>query len=134
MDAEASILLQAVIVQHRVTSDPAPVDAGTTQHASTTSTPMGREMFQLCGVFAEFERSIVQERMAGLERARLLFLHAPLAQACRLNGLDSDATLVDEDLSCWLICEWYVAHREAGGEPAPGCGRDHRGGGRRASE
>lgn len=28
-------------------------------------------MFQLCGVFAEFERSIIQERIkAGLERAK----------------------------------------------------------------
>ena len=25
----------------------------------------------------------------------------------------------EEDLSCWLICEGYVAHREAGGEPDP---------------
>ena len=32
---------------------------------------MGKAMFQLCGVFAELERSIIQERMrAGLERAR----------------------------------------------------------------
>jgi hypothetical protein len=27
--------------------------------------------------------------------------------------------LADEDLSCWLICEWYVAHRTAGGERDP---------------
>jgi DNA invertase Pin-like site-specific DNA recombinase len=32
---------------------------------------MGKAMFQLCGVFAELERSIIQERVkAGLERAR----------------------------------------------------------------
>jgi DNA invertase Pin-like site-specific DNA recombinase len=30
---------------------------------------MGKAMFQLCGVFAELERSIIQERVrAGLER------------------------------------------------------------------
>jgi DNA invertase Pin-like site-specific DNA recombinase len=41
------------------------------QQALDTSTPMGKAMFQLCGVFAELERSIIQERVrAGLERAR----------------------------------------------------------------
>ena len=50
---------------------------------------------------------------------RLLFAPALLAELCRFNGLDPMATLADEDLSCWLICEWYVAHREAGGDPDP---------------
>lgn len=41
------------------------------QQALDTSTPAGRAMFQMCGVFAEFERSIIQARVnAGLERAR----------------------------------------------------------------
>ena len=36
-----------------------------------TSTPGGRAMFQMLGVFAEFERAMIQERVrAGLERAR----------------------------------------------------------------
>ena len=36
-----------------------------------TSTPSGKAMFQMAGVFAEFERSMIQERVrAGLERAR----------------------------------------------------------------
>ena len=36
-----------------------------------TSTPAGRAMFQMLGVFSEFERSMVQERVrAGLARAR----------------------------------------------------------------
>jgi DNA invertase Pin-like site-specific DNA recombinase len=36
-----------------------------------TSTPAGKAMFQMMGVFAEFERSIIQERVrAGLARAR----------------------------------------------------------------
>lgn len=41
------------------------------QQALDTSTPSGRAMFQMCGVFAEFERSMIQERVnAGLARAR----------------------------------------------------------------
>jgi DNA invertase Pin-like site-specific DNA recombinase len=36
-----------------------------------TSTPSGRAMFQMLGVFAEFERAVIRERvMAGLSRAR----------------------------------------------------------------
>ena len=36
-----------------------------------TSTPSGRAMFQMCGVFAEFERGMIRERVhAGLARAR----------------------------------------------------------------
>ena len=42
-----------------------------TQQNIDTSTPPGKAMFQMAGVFAEFERSIIQERIrAGLERAR----------------------------------------------------------------
>src|SRR3954463_14240473 len=38
-----------------------------------TSTPAGKAMFQMLGVFAEFEREIIQERIhAGLARARAL--------------------------------------------------------------
>lgn len=41
------------------------------QQALDTSTPAGRAMFQMCGVFAEFERSLIQERVkAGLQRAK----------------------------------------------------------------
>ena len=36
-----------------------------------TSTPAGRAMFQMLGVFSEFERAMIQERVrAGLARAR----------------------------------------------------------------
>jgi DNA invertase Pin-like site-specific DNA recombinase len=35
-----------------------------------TTTPAGKAMFQMMGVFAEFERAIIQERVrAGLRRA-----------------------------------------------------------------
>jgi DNA invertase Pin-like site-specific DNA recombinase len=41
------------------------------QQALDTRTPSGRAMFQMCGVFAEFERGIIRERVnAGLARAR----------------------------------------------------------------
>jgi DNA invertase Pin-like site-specific DNA recombinase len=41
------------------------------QQALDTSTPSGKAMFGMLGVFAEFERSIIQERVnAGLDRAR----------------------------------------------------------------
>ncbi|MDQ0510631.1 recombinase family protein [Ancylobacter amanitiformis] len=41
------------------------------QQALDTSTPAGRAMFQMMGVFAEFERSMIQERVkSGLARAK----------------------------------------------------------------
>jgi DNA invertase Pin-like site-specific DNA recombinase len=41
------------------------------QQGLDTTTPAGKAMFQMLGVFAEFERSIIQERIrAGLKRAR----------------------------------------------------------------
>jgi DNA invertase Pin-like site-specific DNA recombinase len=42
------------------------------QQGLDTSTPSGRAMFQMMGVFAEFERGMIQERVrAGLARARV---------------------------------------------------------------
>ena len=41
------------------------------QQAIDTTTPSGRAMFQMCGVFAEFERCMIQERVnTGLARAK----------------------------------------------------------------
>src|SRR5262249_11252762 len=41
------------------------------QQAIDTSTPSGKAMFQMCGVFAEFERGMIRERVnAGLARAK----------------------------------------------------------------
>src|SRR6476646_5862057 len=46
------------------------VDLYLHQQALDTSTPSGKAMFGMLGVFAEFERSIIQERVkAGLARA-----------------------------------------------------------------
>ena len=42
------------------------------RQAVDTTTPAGHALFQMLGVFAEFERSIIQERVkAGMERARM---------------------------------------------------------------
>ena len=47
------------------------VDLFLHQQGLDTSTPSGRAMFQMLGVFAEFERAIIRERvMAGLARAK----------------------------------------------------------------
>jgi DNA invertase Pin-like site-specific DNA recombinase len=41
------------------------------QQAIDTTTPSGRAMFQMCGVFAEFERAMIRERVnAGIARAK----------------------------------------------------------------
>jgi DNA invertase Pin-like site-specific DNA recombinase len=41
------------------------------QQAVDTTTPAGKALFQMMGVFAEFERAMIRERvMAGLKRAR----------------------------------------------------------------
>lgn len=47
------------------------VDLFLHQQGLDTSTPSGRAMFQMLGVFGEFERAIIRERVhAGLARAR----------------------------------------------------------------
>jgi DNA invertase Pin-like site-specific DNA recombinase len=49
------------------------VDLYLDRQAVDTTTPAGRALFQMLGVFAEFERSIIQERIrAGIARARVL--------------------------------------------------------------
>lgn len=47
------------------------VDLFIHQQGLDTSTPSGRLLFHICGVFAEFERSIISERVrAGLDKAK----------------------------------------------------------------
>lgn len=47
------------------------VDIFLHQQGIDTTTPAGKAMFQMMGVFAEFERAMIQERVkAGLERAK----------------------------------------------------------------
>jgi DNA invertase Pin-like site-specific DNA recombinase len=51
--------------------DAAGVDLYLHQQGIDTTTPAGKAMFQMCGVFAEFERAMIRERVnAGLQRAR----------------------------------------------------------------
>ena len=61
------------------------VDLFLHQQGLDTSTPSGRAMFQMLGVFAEFERAMIRERvMAGLARARAdgKQLPRPLGASC----------------------------------------------------
>ena len=47
------------------------VDLYLHQQGVNTTTPAGKALFQMCGVFAEFERSMIQERVkAGMTRAK----------------------------------------------------------------
>ena len=47
------------------------VDLYLHQQGMDTTTPAGKALFQMMGVFAEFERAMIQERVkAGLQRAR----------------------------------------------------------------
>jgi len=47
------------------------VDLYLHQQGIDTTTPTGKAMFQMCGVFAEFERAMIQARInAGLARAK----------------------------------------------------------------
>ena len=47
------------------------VDLYLHQQGIDTTTPAGKAMLQMCGVFAEFERAMIQERVkAGLARAK----------------------------------------------------------------
>ncbi|RWN38727.1 MAG: recombinase family protein, partial [Mesorhizobium sp.] len=47
------------------------VDLYLHQQAVDTTTPTGKAMYQMTGVFAEFERSMISERVkAGLQRAK----------------------------------------------------------------
>ena len=47
------------------------VDLFLHQQGLDTTTPTGKAMFQMLGVFSEFERSMIRERVnAGLQRAR----------------------------------------------------------------
>jgi DNA invertase Pin-like site-specific DNA recombinase len=66
------------------------VDLYLHQQHLDTSTPSGRAIFAMCGVFAEFEREIIRERInAGLSRAK--------AQGKTLGRprLDEDARLAE---------------------------------------
>jgi hypothetical protein len=50
---------------------------------------------------------------------RLLYQPAPMARLLDANNVELSGFLDDEDLVCWLIAEFYLMHRTAGGEPDP---------------
>jgi DNA invertase Pin-like site-specific DNA recombinase len=66
------------------------VDLCLHQQGLDTSTPSGRAMYQMMGVFAEFERAMIRERvMAGLARARKEGLEeADAAKVATIRRLD----------------------------------------------
>jgi DNA invertase Pin-like site-specific DNA recombinase len=64
------------------------VDLFLHQQGLDTSTPSGRAMFQMLGVFAEFERAMIRERvMAGLARARSHARKVKSALVLRTKGI-----------------------------------------------
>jgi DNA invertase Pin-like site-specific DNA recombinase len=69
------------------------VDLFLHREAVDTTTPSGKAMFQMSAVFAEFERSMIQERVkAGLERAREAgkTLGRPTVQAAKEAAIAAD--------------------------------------------
>jgi DNA invertase Pin-like site-specific DNA recombinase len=61
------------------------------QQGLDTSTPAGRAMFQMLGVFAEFERAIICERInAGIARARAKGTKSGLAIGRPMVGADKE--------------------------------------------
>ncbi len=79
------------------------------QQAVDTTTPAGRAMVSMCGVFAEFEAAMIRERvLAGLDRARARgkTLGRPKtsarveAQIRRLRGQGKGIHAIARELSC----------------------------------
>lgn len=65
------------------------------QQGLDTSTPSGKMMFQMCGVFAEFERGMIRERViAGQNRAKAQGKH--IGRPSNLNeGIDSQGNIAN---------------------------------------
>ena len=53
------------------------------------------------------------EREPGTDR--LLFRPEPLLELARANQFDQQTMFDSEDVACWLIAEFYLAHRTNGG-------------------
>lgn len=72
------------------------VDLYLHQQAIDTATVSGKAMFQMCGVFAEFERAMIQERVkAGLARAKVKGVRlgkVPMPAAKRQQIIDTKAS------------------------------------------
>jgi DNA invertase Pin-like site-specific DNA recombinase len=67
------------------------VDLFLHQQGLGTRTPVGKAMFQMSGVFPEFERSMIQERVrAGLRLAKLRRKSGVCFQGARRGGRDGE--------------------------------------------
>jgi DNA invertase Pin-like site-specific DNA recombinase len=87
------------------------VDLYLDRQAVDTTTPAGKALFQMLGVFAEFERSIIQERIhAGIARARVAGTKSgkpigrakidPLKEAAIRAALDSGKGILKTAREC----------------------------------
>ena len=86
------------------------------QQAIDTTTPSGRAMFAMCGVFAEMERSLIQERVkAGLANAKAKGVRLgrkPLAHqtkqeivAMRATGMSMAKIANELGISAGVVCK-----------------------------
>jgi hypothetical protein len=50
------------------------------------------------------------------ESMHLEYKPIPLIRVLDSSGLDTREVLRDEDLTCWVVCEWYLIHRRSGGD------------------
>jgi DNA invertase Pin-like site-specific DNA recombinase len=71
----------------------------------STSTPSGKAMFGMLGVFAEFERAIIQERVkSGMSRAKaagVIFGHPKVAPKVE----QQIRALLEQGVGVWTICK-----------------------------
>jgi DNA invertase Pin-like site-specific DNA recombinase len=76
------------------------------QQGVDTTTPAGRALFQMLGVFAEFERAIIQERVrAGIARARAEGKHLGRPY---INGGDAKCSSLHQSRS-WTVRYYPVS-------------------------
>src|ERR1700751_1044026 len=87
------------------------VDLYLNQQSIDTTTPAGKLMFQVCGAFAEFERSMIRQRVhAGLKRA--------VAQGKRLGWPQIDPA-VESPIQAQLRAARAYARSRASAASAP---------------
>jgi DNA invertase Pin-like site-specific DNA recombinase len=80
------------------------------QQGLDTSTPTGKMMFQMCGVFAEFERNIIRERVkSGMENAKKNGTKSgrPIGRPSMVNSSTKTTVveLLDRGMSKTKVCK-----------------------------
>lgn len=80
------------------------------QQGLDTSTPTGKMMFQMCGVFAEFERNIIRERVkSGMENAKINGTKSgrPIGRPSMVNSSTKTTVveLLDRGMSKTKVCK-----------------------------